>query len=363
MRYFRNSFIRYFAMALAFTVLSFLIGIFNANAESYSMPSYNFVMQYNYYDGSVERVATTSPTTTENGMSVFSNNTGNLTSYFNFRYIYNVSYSNVDLVTFNIRLYSGINQHSIVVDSVSAFDRPCYFVTSFSDDNSENTDFTTLSAICPIGSGSVNVSSSDYIIKVNTVYSTMPSMKLSNVGIIQSSIDSQAVINALSGLNYNLNLSNSKLDTLISALNGLSSQNATINQSIVDTKNAIDSQAESTRDTITNSDTTSSESTLSDVISDPTFADSSGVNAIINLPLEFINSLNSTCTPLVLNFPHFNNISIPCMSTIYQKFAPFDTILSLVINGFVIYRILIELFYIVKSSRDPDSDRVEVLDL
>ncbi len=94
-----------------------------------------------------------------------------------------------------------------------------------------------------------------------------------------------------------------------------------------------------------------------------------GLQAIISLPLNYIQSLNNTCQPITLPtlrmFSFTFDLTIPCMSTYIYSSFPSDVIniLRLLINGFLIYRLLRWAFEFIKELRDPDYDELEVMDL
>lgn len=91
-----------------------------------------------------------------------------------------------------------------------------------------------------------------------------------------------------------------------------------------------------------------------------------GLSGIITAPLNFIKNLNSkSCTPINVSIPLINsNFSLPCMSTFYNThFAELFRIYQIVIFGLIAYRICLDIFRIVKGFKDPDSDKVEVIDL
>lgn len=91
-----------------------------------------------------------------------------------------------------------------------------------------------------------------------------------------------------------------------------------------------------------------------------------GLSGIINAPLNFIKNLNSkSCSPINVSIPLINsNFSLPCMSSFYNThFAELFRIYQIVIFGLISYRICLDIFRIVKGFKDPDSDKVEVLDL
>lgn len=92
-----------------------------------------------------------------------------------------------------------------------------------------------------------------------------------------------------------------------------------------------------------------------------------GLSSIITIPLSSIQSLtSSTCTPLHFPIPFTDNkyLDVPCMTEIYQEHIP--TLLTLIQTcwyGILAYKVLVNIFGIVKGFKDPDSDKIEVMDL
>lgn len=118
---------------------------------------------------------------------------------------------------------------------------------------------------------------------------------------------------------------------------------------------------------------------ISDAITDPNvdtnsgtsfFEDftenSHGLSGIITIPLNAIQGLiNSQCQPLIIPLPFTNNtITLPCMTEYYEEHIPvLYALIQTIIYGFMAYRILIDIFSMVKGFKDPDNDKIEVLDL
>lgn len=91
-----------------------------------------------------------------------------------------------------------------------------------------------------------------------------------------------------------------------------------------------------------------------------------GLTGIITAPLSTIQSITSkTCQPLQLPIPFTNkNISLPCMTQVYnQRIPTIYNIWKVVSFGIIAYFICVDIFHIVKGFKDPESDKVEVLDL
>ena len=91
-----------------------------------------------------------------------------------------------------------------------------------------------------------------------------------------------------------------------------------------------------------------------------------GLSSIITIPLNTIQSLTSkSCLPLQVPIPFTDsNLTLPCMTEIYeQRFGSVYNLWKIVSFGIVAYLIAIDIFHIVKGFKDPESDKVEVLDL
>lgn len=90
-----------------------------------------------------------------------------------------------------------------------------------------------------------------------------------------------------------------------------------------------------------------------------------GLSQIITIPLSTIQSLTSkSCVTINVPIPYTNrNVQLPCMFEIYNKFPTIYNLWKIVSFGIISYFICIDIFHIVKGFKDPESDKVEVLDL
>lgn len=92
-----------------------------------------------------------------------------------------------------------------------------------------------------------------------------------------------------------------------------------------------------------------------------------GLSDIITLPLATIQSLSSSqCVALELPIPFTNgsSITLPCMAEIYQsKASGIYNLWQVVCYGLIGYWIGTDIFHMVKGFKDPDTDKVEVVDL
>lgn len=118
-------------------------------------------------------------------------------------------------------------------------------------------------------------------------------------------------------------------------------------------------------DTLNNDNVDGANSQVDNLLNNSNFSDNTGIQAIINAPLNFISSLSNTCSPINLTIPYIDKpVQIPCIKQELNNHIPLVVpVLSTAINGFIIYRILLDLVRIIKNARNPDDDRIEVLDL
>lgn len=95
-------------------------------------------------------------------------------------------------------------------------------------------------------------------------------------------------------------------------------------------------------------------------------SDDHGLSGIITLPLTTIQSLTSKqCVALELPIPFTDgSVSLPCMSEIYQSKAPaLYSMWQVVCYGLIGYWIGTDIFKMVKGLKDPEDDKIEVVDL
>ena len=155
-------------------------------------------------------------------------------------------------------------------------------------------------------------------------------------------------------------------------LSSIRSDNS-INQQIKDnTEKQLEAQKEQleeqkkTNETLTDDDVGDSTNKANEFFSGFT-TDTFGLTSIITAPLTLIGSItSSTCSPLGLKVPFVENktLNLPCMSSIYQQhFGSFLTIYQTITFGIIAYWVCVRIFALVKDFKNPDTDKVEVLDL
>lgn len=118
-------------------------------------------------------------------------------------------------------------------------------------------------------------------------------------------------------------------------------------------------------DTISNSDSSGASSDAESFFSGFD-NDTHGLTSIITAPLQLIGSItSSTCSPIGIPIPFVDTTAyLPCMSEIYnQWFGDFFKLYQTITFGMISYWVCVQIFAMVKGFKDPDSDRIEVLDL
>lgn len=95
-------------------------------------------------------------------------------------------------------------------------------------------------------------------------------------------------------------------------------------------------------------------------------SNSHGLSGIITSPLRLINSLSSgTCKSITLNIPYVKkSFSLTCFSSYYkQHFGGAFTLYQTIIFGLLAYKIIVNIFALVQGFKNPNDDKIEVVDL
>lgn len=203
---------------------------------------------------------------------------------------------------------------------------------------------STISAtyICPVGDSSTL----DYLY-FTAIFENTNSVSMyfgNNITLIGKDATSNDVSSAI----------NRQTTEITDAINEQNQTQQETNQKIDDLNNNI-----------TSSDTTDA-STSADEFFSGFESDDFGLSSIITAPLNLIKSItSSTCTPIGFKAPFVDQqVTLPCMNAIYREhFGSFLTIYQTITFGMVAYWVSVKIFFMVKGFKDPDSDRIEVLDL
>lgn len=137
-----------------------------------------------------------------------------------------------------------------------------------------------------------------------------------------------------------------------------------VSQAIIDNQNQNTNQ---TISTITDSNTTEASSEANNFFSGFTSQDNGGISSIITAPLQAISGLVSAqCVQIELPIPYLDNktLILPCMSSIYREhFGAVFSLYQTIIFGAIAYRMLVSLFMMIQGFKNPDDDKIEVVDL
>lgn len=94
-----------------------------------------------------------------------------------------------------------------------------------------------------------------------------------------------------------------------------------------------------------------------------TTTDHGGLSGIITAPLVAINQmLNTSCNPMTTTFKG-KELSLPCGYEFWNKMGPIQDFINLVLGGLLCYQIIIKLYKLIEKIKNPEDDRLEVMDL
>lgn len=123
-----------------------------------------------------------------------------------------------------------------------------------------------------------------------------------------------------------------------------------------------DSQ-DKTNDLLEDDNVDGAKDTASSFFDDFSTSDNGGISGIVTAPLTAVNKmLDGTCTPLTTTFKG-KTISLECGTTMWNKLNAIRDFLNLVLGGFLCYQICLKIFKLVNNLKDPENDKIEVMDL
>lgn len=165
------------------------------------------------------------------------------------------------------------------------------------------------------------------------------------------------------------NAISSQTQQLLDRLYNNQVDNQQLTQQIIANQNANQAQAhqdaQQIHNDITNDNVDGAKTDMDDFSNNSAFSDSSGLQAVIELPLNLVNSFTNTCQPINITIPWLDYTgTIPCMSTIYRShFNNLYNVVKLIVNAFFLYRILLKIYELVHEAKQPDEDKLEVIEL
>lgn len=126
---------------------------------------------------------------------------------------------------------------------------------------------------------------------------------------------------------------------------------------------ALDDSINDLNNSLNNDNIEGSEGVANSFFDNFTDNDNGGISGIVTAPLVAINAmLNGTCTPLSTTFKG-KEISLQCGTELWGRLTGLKEFLNVVLGGYICYRICIKLFKLIQNMKNPDNDRVEVMDL
>lgn len=358
MKYFLKQYWRYIAMALAFATFNFLINACDVHAleRIQSIP-------LNYTNESQNM-----------NINIYTSSGGNFANW------------GRGYLTFSIAQYkagAGINFTMSTIKGIRVTSSgniyTCQFgTTSNNFDYDDNLKLVVYSVICDITMGNQGLQSIDIemsnSLTNSIVTKTSEYMTFSdNLDIdISQAINSQTTLmqsylqtiinqqtNYTDSINQTItNVVNSNFATLIALLNGQLN-------TIVSNSTAVKDNTKDINDSINNSDTNGSQSQANDFFNNFDSGQTGTLMDLVSLPLDFLNSLNNACTPINITIPFFNqSFQLPCLrSSLTSAFGGIVSIIVLVINAILCYRLIKGFIDIIQSLKDPNNDEIEVMDL
>lgn len=92
--------------------------------------------------------------------------------------------------------------------------------------------------------------------------------------------------------------------------------------------------------------------------------DNGNLSTIFTAPFRLLNAIISgNCTSLIINI-WGSDVSIPCGSIFWSNFPEsIINLYNLFVGGFISYYSLVDLYHHIKNLKDPDVDRIDVIDL
>lgn len=135
------------------------------------------------------------------------------------------------------------------------------------------------------------------------------------------------------------------------------------NQTIIDQNNQTNNKLDDLNNNIKDDDIdTSNSNSFFDNFNDK---DHGGISTVVTAPLNAIVKITEKCKPISFEILE-KNIVIPCGDTLFwnkPEVETFRSIWNVIIGGSILYALLIKLYKVIESLKNPDDDRIEVVKL
>lgn len=209
----------------------------------------------------------------------------------------------------------------------------------------------------------------------NYINGKFVSVKCENVNInsnfnLTAFFNSDFYFNNIHYANYSASFCVSRRFSYIKSRDQLIQESATNTQAIVDEQKNTTEEVKKNTEATKEVNNTLKDSSVDNQQAEGFFNDfndnSHGLSGIITAPLNMINNLASaTCSPISINLPFVDTqFNLPCMSTIYQQnFGTLFSTYRVITFGIVAYYVCVNIFALVKGFKDPENDKVEVVEL
>mgnify|MGYP004632768371 CR=1 FL=1 len=145
----------------------------------------------------------------------------------------------------------------------------------------------------------------------------------------------------------------------VEPISDVSGELSDLNNTQKETNNKIDK----TNDILEDDDVSGANSEASSFFNDFTTTDHGGISSVVKAPLVAFNSmLSNQCTPLTTTWKG-QQISLPCGTDFWSQLGELKTFINLTYGGILCYMIAVKLFKLINRLKNPDDDKVEVMDL
>lgn len=357
MKYFLKQYWRYIAMALAFATFNFLLNACEVKAET----NYNQTIEISYSQNTTtpDRILYNDPNHTNKAFINAGRGylVGIIASY---RYGTGVSFEIPTIYSINARTDSGYSTCE---------------VSSLSNDMSDSTQMKAnmygFKCDLTMGANGLISLSVNFRPQVNNAW-TVESYRLTFNNNLQSQEVQYSqylydymqnfVYPRLTGIENNTNTTAQELQWIYQYLQNyiytaLNNQSQAINNNTQAVNDVNDS--------INNSNTQGGQTQANDFFNNFDGGQTGSLMDLVSLPLEFLDSLNNACSPISITIPFINQtFQLPCLrSTLTSVFGGLVSIIVLVINAILCYRLIKGFIDIIHDLKDPNNDEIEVMDL
>lgn len=344
------SYFLYFILGL----IILFVGVSNVFAET--IPTTNYSTNFHFCQNSTECKETGYKESNYTTMNSFddsaSGKVGQFFTGFYSKITHNIS-ANVDyLVTFNIS-YKYLEYGSYVQEVLGG-----QYINRFTEERFMHSNATISNATMTWSMIQNPVNTANTMeVKITLSYTIKSSTALSTL-----------YLGSYSDTNYNFGFETHMYDTIVS-IDGITiipkSDDTIINQNqtIIDQNNQTNQELGDLNDKLEDTDIQGSLDGAGGFFGNFSSPDHGGLSGIITAPLTAINQmLNTTCNPMTATFKG-KDLSLPCGYEFWDRLGAIQDFINVVLGGMLCYRIIIKLYKLIEKIKNPEDDRLEVMDL